>query len=59
MKNNASFLLVTATAVAAMALCFGSIADFDSATPQIASKPAPVTEVAPAAAADTTTHRIE
>ncbi len=52
MKNNVSFLLVTATAVAAMALCFGSVARFDTVTPQIASSTAPTAEVAPATSAD-------
>ncbi len=46
MKNNTSFLIVTATAVAAMALCFGSIADFGSGVAQnsaaIAKASAPV-----------------
>lgn len=56
MKNNVSFLLVTATAVAAMALCFGSVASFDTVTPQVASStaPAPAAEVAPATSADAT-----
>lgn len=53
MKNNVSFLLVTATAVAAMALCFGSVARFDTDTPQIASSTAPAAEVAAATSADT------
>jgi hypothetical protein len=54
MKNNVSFLLVTATTVAAMALCFGSVASFDTVTPQVASSTAPAPEVAPATSADAT-----
>ena len=57
MKNNTSFLLVAATAVAAMALCFGSVAEFNPAAPQIAKASAPATPVAdavPATSADAT-----
>lgn len=54
MKNNVSFLLVTATAAVAMALCFGSVADFNPAQPQVASTVAPAAETAPASDAPVT-----
>ncbi len=58
MKNNTSFLIVTATAVAAMALCFGSIADFGTATPQAGASLAKVSDSVSAPAAEVS-QRIE
>ncbi len=52
MKNNTSFLIVSAIAFAAMVLSVGSVAAFTTSTDQSASSIAQVTDAVPAPAAE-------
>lgn len=58
MKNNTSFLIVSAIAFAAMVLSVGSVAAFNPSADQSAPSIAQVADAAPAPTAEVTT-RIE